>query len=235
MERERRWSHRIKKVLYISNGWLCSVCLYFSVFKLYDNYGWIIHYMEIFQQACTSFFWYMTFISDGKDPRINTDKASIRLFRVAISNRRSLLCGILVVIYTLIAKFMRPTWGPPGSCRPQMCPMLTPWTLLSGTFIYIKRVLSPCVCEAWGQPSEENRCMYGHWCVHTNHCWCLSRTLGSPFSFTQNIIYKCQRYKLKTIASLTYAMLQRWSLKHVLENITKIACMNYSWIFWGVI
>ena len=26
---------------------------------------------------------------------------------------------------------MGPTWGPPGSCRPQIDPMLTPWTLLS--------------------------------------------------------------------------------------------------------
>ena len=31
-----------------------------------------------------------------------------------------------------IAKFMEPTWGPPGSCRTQMGPMLAPWTLLSG-------------------------------------------------------------------------------------------------------
>ena len=31
-----------------------------------------------------------------------------------------------------IAKLMEPTWGPPGSCRPQMGPMLAPWTLLSG-------------------------------------------------------------------------------------------------------
>ena len=31
-----------------------------------------------------------------------------------------------------IAKFMGPAWGPPGSCRPQMGPMLAPWTLLSG-------------------------------------------------------------------------------------------------------
>ena len=29
---------------------------------------------------------------------------------------------------------MGPTWGPPGSCRPQMGPMLAPWTLLSGWF-----------------------------------------------------------------------------------------------------
>ena len=31
-----------------------------------------------------------------------------------------------------IAKFMGPTWGPPGSCRSQMGHMLAPWTLLSG-------------------------------------------------------------------------------------------------------
>ena len=34
--------------------------------------------------------------------------------------------------YTQIAKFMGQTWGPPGSCRPQMVPMLAPWILLSG-------------------------------------------------------------------------------------------------------
>ena len=33
---------------------------------------------------------------------------------------------------TQIAKFLGPTWGPPGSCRPQMGPMLATWTLLSG-------------------------------------------------------------------------------------------------------
>ena len=31
-----------------------------------------------------------------------------------------------------IAKFMGPTWGPPGSCRLQAGPMLAPWNLLSG-------------------------------------------------------------------------------------------------------
>ena len=34
-----------------------------------------------------------------------------------------------------VAKFMGPTWGPTGSCRPQMGPMLAPWTLLSGLTI----------------------------------------------------------------------------------------------------
>ena len=34
--------------------------------------------------------------------------------------------------WTQIARFMGSTWGPPGSCRPQMGPMSAPWTLLSG-------------------------------------------------------------------------------------------------------
>ena len=32
-------------------------------------------------------------------------------------------------LVTQIARFIGPTWGPPGPCRPQM---LAPWTLLSG-------------------------------------------------------------------------------------------------------
>ena len=40
--------------------------------------------------------------------------------------------GNAFLLLSLIAKFMGPTWGPPGSCRPQMGPMLAPWTLLSG-------------------------------------------------------------------------------------------------------
>ena len=38
---------------------------------------------------------------------------------------------ILHRITAQIAKFMGPTWGPPGSCRPQMGSMLAPWTFLS--------------------------------------------------------------------------------------------------------
>ena len=33
------------------------------------------------------------------------------------------------------AKFMGPTWGPSGSCWPQMGSMLAPWTLLSGHWL----------------------------------------------------------------------------------------------------
>ena len=34
---------------------------------------------------------------------------------------------------------MGPTWGPPGSCQPEMSPMLAPWTLLSGYIPWNRR------------------------------------------------------------------------------------------------
>ena len=44
------------------------------------------------------------------------------------------------------SEFMRPTWGPPGSCGTQMAPMLAPWTLLSGYSLqYICNVCSHCL------------------------------------------------------------------------------------------
>ena len=48
--------------------------------------------------------------------------------------------------HTQIARFMGPTWGTPGSCRPQMGPILAPWTLLSG-YAHLKWVIiAPVAC-----------------------------------------------------------------------------------------
>ena len=38
----------------------------------------------------------------------------------------------LFSMYTLIARFIRPTWSPSGAGRALVGPMLAPWTLLSG-------------------------------------------------------------------------------------------------------
>ena len=50
----------------------------------------------------------------------------------AWSHTGFIFCNVVLLLGTQIAKFMGPTWGPPGSCRPQLGPMLAPWTLLSG-------------------------------------------------------------------------------------------------------
>ena len=55
---------------------------------------------------------------------LNITWFGITLYCIQHSNTR--------VITSLIARFMGPTWGPPGSCRPQVGPILAPWTLPSG-------------------------------------------------------------------------------------------------------
>ena len=62
-----------------------------------------------------------------------------------------------------IAKFMGPAWGPLGSYRPQMGPMLAPWTLLSRVslilfcFVSGDTVLTPYFALNWwrGYPFQQ--------------------------------------------------------------------------------
>ena len=58
-----------------------------------------------------------------------------------------------VTIYTQIAKPMGPTWGPTGSCRPKMGPMMAPWTLLSG-YVYIWDLILLIATDALPQISS---------------------------------------------------------------------------------
>ena len=71
-----------------------------------------------------------------------------------------------------ITRFMGPTWGLPGSCRPQMGPMLAPWTLLSGTASIILAVWSfegaflvnPSPPEKNGRHfADDMVCLYFYW------------------------------------------------------------------------
>ena len=74
--------------------------------------------------------------------------------------------------------FMGPTWSPPGSCRPQMGPMLAPWTLVSGQYwtdschLQFDGTVLPCrrCGTAWSLAS---------WALagsKRNSCWCCNST-----------------------------------------------------------
>ena len=64
--------------------------------------------------------------------------------------------GNRFIFTTQIPKFMGPTWGQPRSCRPEMGPMLAPWTLLLGKLHYCDvtwaswHLISP-VCQQLAQ------------------------------------------------------------------------------------
>ena len=55
-----------------------------------------------------------------------------------------------MIVTSQKTRFMGPTWDPPGSCRPQVGPMLVPWTLLSGT-------LWTWVNSTSNQPQQHNK------------------------------------------------------------------------------
>ena len=58
----------------------------------------------------------------------------------------------LLYLRTQITKFMGPTWGPPGSCRPHVGPTLAP-----GTFIRYVKYISVAWkywCEIWDHPMK---------------------------------------------------------------------------------
>ena len=76
--------------------------------------------------------WLMMFHSYLKIP--NLFYPCLTFCNFAQSITVTLLCSSYKM-FTQIAKFMGPTWGPPGSCWPQMGPMLAQWTLLSGYVI----------------------------------------------------------------------------------------------------
>ena len=93
--------------------------------------NWLWPSDAIWQQICINIGCDNDLLSDGTKP----------LTRIWL-----LMCGISpennFPESTQIARFMRPTWGSPGSCQPQMGPMLTPWTfLLSGYSSYFTKLM----------------------------------------------------------------------------------------------
>ena len=97
-------------------------------------------------------------------------------------------------LYSQIARFMGPTWGPPGSCRPQMGPMLAPWTLLSGfpdlhnhSHIKVDMFVSYSLCDGW------NHLFYGtyHYVFLRNGCECeIYRLLWFTSYFQKDLTQK---------------------------------------------
>ena len=76
-------------------------------------------------------------------------------------NREPMLLQIVLLYISQIAKFMGPTWGPPGTCRPQLGPMLAPWTLLLGiSWKFIPLIMS---CSQLWYNNSVTGSFINHW------------------------------------------------------------------------
>ena len=82
---------------------------------------------------------------------------ALRILRQSFAVGDSNDLNMYSVPWPQIAKFMGPPWGPPGSCRSQVGPMLAPWTLLSGLYQ---------ICHTLGDSSRGRPRTTSSECVH---------------------------------------------------------------------
>ena len=98
-------------------------------------------------------------------------------FDITVTSPRGQWVNLLMDKLSQIAKFMGSTWGPSGSCRPQMGPVLASWTLLSwmgcllwlfctenwpycdGTMLCCVVIICPCIADQWYDIMYGNRCL----------------------------------------------------------------------------
>ena len=76
---------------------------------------------------------------------------------------KCLLNSLLFILWetSQVARFMGPTWGPPGSCRPQVGPMLAPWTLIRVmAWIGCNQATGHYLNQSW--PGSINEVYVGH-------------------------------------------------------------------------
>ena len=104
-----------------------------------------------------------------------------------------------------IAKFMGPTWGPPGSCRPQMGPMLAPWTLLSGRFEWFLRcgrqTEIKSVDESFVAGAERSTVLWGSNFLTQTHKSISFESLCTRWDLNK-ILFFCKRYFILYMAIL---------------------------------
>ena len=103
--------------------------------------------------------------------------------RLMSETGRFLHTNILTLEKETIAKFIGPTWGPPGSCRPQMGPMLAPMNLTI-------RERSRCARRTnTNMPYKlHSRLIRSRVSFRIKHCYDVRRTVFQCF-FWMNIAY----------------------------------------------
>ena len=109
------------------------------------------------------------------------------------------------MICSQIAKLMGPTWGPPGSYRPQMDPMLAPWTLLSGLCLFsMVRYIVYFIEAMWCKYASVNNAIIGsdngllpircQAIIWTNAGFLLIRPQGKYF---KEILFEIEKFSFK--------------------------------------
>ena len=91
---------------------------------------------------------------------------------------------------SLIAKFMRPIWGPSGADRTQVGPMLAPWTLLSGMTSFA---------------AHDRKKVY----LEITKWWKLIKNWR-----TMDVVFNSRKVHLNSDVSYRHHRYNKWNIKH---------------------
>ena len=125
------------------------------------------------------------------DTKIGKDEVYSKMLGIFCKNRHNYRNNIFHKT-TRIAKFMGPTWGPPGSCRPQMGPVLSPWTLLSGTCpscqSYRQGAVQNCISSVSETPNTTKKSSYKACNIHVNYRDDVAWTFLEKYRYHDDVI-----------------------------------------------
>ena len=147
-----------------------------------------------------------------------TLQCNVISYRLGTYRKRS-----LTPIPTQIAKFMGPTWGPPGSRWHQMGPMLALWTLLSGQAVPGQRA----AITATGIPTKmmcmaAQEIVYGMILLHEQGTWTgviLYRSTWIITSHTESAVTICSYRESTEALGPSVHIMNEIPLIHVDEMI----------------
>ena len=117
----------------------------------------------------------------------------LKLTRNKNISTTSWVCGCIVQLLKdlhLIASFMGKTWGPSGAGRPQVGPMLVPWTLLSGT---VMTIAAP--------GNRFGKCSARHLCQHRLNNYGRYRPTFRPLFHMRWVLLQAVRIHITSICS----------------------------------
>ena len=126
---------------------------------------------------------------------------------------------------------MGPTWGPPGSCRPQMGPLLDPWTLLSRMLkVWLCFIFISCSgCLYYQHPS---RLLYWHLHIHQwlgsrNILYLPSICLLYNVAFLKRVLFYLEQLTFHSIVTIYKEnYIRKWHCKHF-QAISKYSYLRF--------
>ena len=147
-------------------------------------------------------------------------------------------------ILSQITKFMGPTWGPPGSCRPQMGPMLAPWTLLwwvipgrraqtSGFYLLDKKSWLKRKCH-WGEIvitdctgscCSDKKCSKWHFGLWF-YLIAISRIVSKPRTLFTVDFFTVLKFSNNSSVTVRIVLPGEWKL----EDDHKTECISSTWV-----